>query len=161
MILVLLQPAHNDHGHHPIHALDIDRHRTAVNRVRARLLRAHPEARREPRLVARVLAVQEPRAAAPAQDARALAADPGLVVRGRAGAGAPGPARRGLEDDEAGGEGDGYEGGAGEGRQAGVQEVAEVPGVGGGEGVEGEGVALLGEGLDLGVLLESGRGGRV
>lgn len=133
MILVLLQPADDNHGDDALDALDADGHAAAMDGVLARLLRAHAEARGEGGLVAGELVVQEPGARAPAEHAGALALHPGLVVR--EGAGADG----GLEEDMAAavGEGDGDDGGlagGGEGEEAGVEEVAELEGVFGGEG---------------------------
>merc|ERR1712000_138536 len=80
---------------------------------------------------------------APAEDGVALAGDPVLIVPVDARAGG------GLEDGQAAGEGDVDEDGAGMRRQAGVEEVAELVGVLGGEGVKGEGVAGGGEVLQL------------
>lgn len=143
MILLLLQPADNYDGHDPLHALYPDGHPAAVDRVLASLVGPQTELGCEGGLVARELAVQEPAAGAEAQHGAPLALDPGLVVGLDAG-----PRGR-LEEDEAAGQCDGDEGRLGGVEEARVQEVAELVGVSGGEGREGEGVAFGGQGVDL------------
>lgn len=115
-----------------------------MNRIPTRLLLTHSKRLCETSLIPRKLAVQPPRAPSPPQHAGALAAHPRLIVRLHTRAEAPQPARRGLEDDEVVGERDGDEAWALLVGEAGVEEVAELPGVGGCEGFEDEGIALLG-----------------
>lgn len=135
MILMLHQPANHNHSDDPLDPAHADRNSAPVDRVRARLL-AEAELRREGGLGAGVLYVQLPRAAPPAQRAAALPLDPDLVVRVHAGA------RGRLERRHAVSERDGDEGGARLRGEARVEEGAELPGVGGGECVEGERVTL-------------------
>lgn len=80
MILMLLQPTHNNHPNHPIHALHPNRNRPPVDRILPRLTRPQAKLARKHRLVARVLLAQEPRAHAEPQHGRPLALHPALVV---------------------------------------------------------------------------------
>ena len=146
MILMLLQSAHHHHSHNPLHPDHPDWHRASVDGIPAGLLPAHGIRRSETRLVGLELAVQQPGAAPEAQDAVPLAQDPGLVVGGGAGS-------RGALKDDLGvvGQGDGDDDGAGWGQRAefGVEKVAKVPDVLRREGLEGEGVTVSLELVDL------------
>lgn len=144
MVLMLLQPTDHHHGHNTLHALHANRHRAAMDRIPRGNILTHAELGLEGSLVAGVLAVHEPRAAAPPQDRVALARHPGLVVGHGAGP------RHALEDQLAGvGERDGDDGGGGEGQQAAAEQVAEDPGVFVGKGGEGEGVTICAQGVEL------------
>lgn len=115
-----------------------------MNSVLASLLGAQGKGLREAGLVSTKLDVQRPGGGGEAQDGGLLARDPGLVVRG--GAGPSGD----VEESLAAGRGDVDDGRTRVGGKAGVQQVAELDGVGGGEGCKGEGVLALGlEGFDL------------
>ena len=107
-------------------------------------LLAHTKLGLERSLVAVVLAVHEPRAVAPAQDRVTLPLHPDLVVGHD-----PGPGDALEQHLPAVGERDRDHRRRGDGQQAPPQEVAEYPRVLEGEGVEGEGVAVLLERLEL------------
>lgn len=144
MILMLLKPTNNNNSNDPLDPPHPDRHRPAMNSIPRRDLLGHAELGPEGRLVPVVLAVHEPRAGAPPQHRVALARHPRLVVRHH-----PGP-RYGLEEDlPAVGERDRDHCCGGDGQQAAPEQVAEHPGVLEGEGLEGEGVAVLLERLEL------------
>lgn len=144
MVLVLLQPTHDHHRHHTLHALHANRHRAAVDRILCGNVLAHAKLGLERGLVAGILAVHEPGAAAPPQHRVALARDPHLVVGHGAGA------RHALEHHLADvGERDGDDRRRGEGQQPAAEQVAEDPGVLGGEGGEGEGVTVGTDGVQL------------
>lgn len=138
MILMLLQPTNNNNSNNPLDPADPDGHRPAVDGIPRRDVLAHAKLGPEGGLVPIVLAVLEPRAGPPPQDSVALARHPGLVV------GHDTAARDALKQNlPAVGERDGYHRRRGEGQQAAAEEVAQDPGVLVGEGLEGEGVAVL------------------
>lgn len=144
MILMLLKPTNNNNSNDPLDPPHPDRHRPAVDGIPRGNLLAHPKLGPEGRLVTVVLAVHEPRAGAPPQHRVALARHPRLVVRHH-----PGPGD-GLEEDlPAVGERDRDHRRGGDGEEAAAEEVAEHPGVLEGEGLQGEGVAVLLERLEL------------
>lgn len=124
---MLLQPAHDDHRHNPLNTTNTDRDRAAVDSVRRRLVLAHPKLGRKGVLIPGVLQAKGPGAAPPAERAGTLPPDPDLVVRVHT------ASRGGLENGDAVGQRDGNEGRAGVREQPGVEQVAELVGVGGGE----------------------------
>lgn len=144
MVLMLLQPTDDDDGNDALDALDPDGEPTAVYGVPRSLVGGHAKLCAELVLVAGVLAVHEPGAAAPAQDGAALARDPALVVGRRA------RPHGALEQHLAVGERDGHKRRPAlpprDRVQARVQQVAQLVGVLRGEGLERDGVAC---GLDL------------
>lgn len=144
MILMLLQPANNNNSNHALDPPNPDGHRPAVDGVPRRDLLAHAELGPERGLVAAVLAVLEPRAAAPPQHRVALPLHPDLVVGHH-----PGPRDRLEQHLPAVGERDGDDRRGGDGQQAPPEQVAQDPGVVEGEGLEREGVAVLLERLEL------------
>lgn len=143
MILILLQAAYDHHRNHTLNSLHLDRHATAVNGKLACLFRGEAKLARERPLVAAELAVPQPRAHAPARDGGPLACDPALVVRSDTGA------RRALIEGEAVGQADVDECSARVRRELCMEEVAELPGVGVGEGVEREAFALGNQSVEL------------
>lgn len=147
MVLLHREPADHDDANDALHVLHPHGKASAMDRVLARPLPEH-ELRRERALVPLVLVVQRPRARAPAQDGRALARDPGVVVWERAA-----PARAVEEQLRAVRERDVYDRGL-RGRcglEAGAQARPELPG---GVGCEvGEDAARL-LGCDLVELCE-------
>lgn len=150
---MLLQPTHHYHSNNASHALDANRHAAAVNGILPSLHGVHAKLGRKSSLVAFKLAVHEPRADAKAEHGRALAAHPHLVVRRGV------AARHALVERLAargGADGDESRAGGRKGQQARVQEVAQLEGVFGCEGGEGEASAAdigLEELLDLKFLL--------
>ena len=83
MILMLLQSTHNNYSNHTRNALNPNRHTTAMNSILPSLNRIHAKLGRKRSLVARKLAIHQPRADAKAQHGSALATNPDLVVRRR------------------------------------------------------------------------------
>lgn len=126
---MLLQATHDNHRHNTLNTPNTNRDSAAVDGIRGSLVLAHPKLGRKSVLVPGVLQVQSPSAAPPAERAGALALDPDLVVRVHT------TARGCLEDGHAVGEGDGDEGGARVREQTRVEEVAELVGIGSGEGL--------------------------
>ena len=133
MILLMLQPTHNHNRNHALNPSNPHRPPTSMNSIFPRP-RPQRKFRRKRRLVTLQLVVHVPSALAKAQDRRALARHPRVVVwRGAA-------VRRRAEDAVLGlCEGDVDHDGGGERQEALADQVAERPGGVGGEVWEDEG----------------------
>lgn len=126
---MLLQPADDDDGNHAFNTAHFDGHTTAVNSILTRLVWPQAKLGSKGHLVALKLAAHQPAADSEAQHGRTLASHPHGIVGRDAGP------RSALVHYAAVGEADGDESRTRRGKreQSRMQQVAQLPGILGGE----------------------------